>query len=293
MTTDEIKDLVMSFSRLGVSPAGEEYRCIMLEDTVFLARGHGLKRRAVEIAALEVGIIPERYQRNIGTVGLKGQLKLLQAQAGIAGAGGLGGFAVELLARCGVGGLTIIDSDSFEQTNLNRQIYATEEGLASDKAAAAARRVKEINGAVEVTVYRRRGDSAGWPVLLQNCDIVLDCLDNLQSRFTLEEACQKQEIPLVHGAIAGSMGQVAVISPGQPLFSAIYGRQDACELDRGAEVHLGSPSFTPAAVAARQVAKAVQLLAGLCPSPDHTLLLIDLFSAETTSISLHINGARS
>ena len=237
MLADEIKNILLQLSRRDVGPAGEGYCCIAFEDTISLARTSGLTRGEVEIAALEAGIIPVRYRRNIGTVGLEGQIRLLKAQAGIAGAGGLGGFAVELLARCGVGGLTIIDGDSFDPTNLNRQLYATEETLALDKAAAAAQRVKKINGAVEAKVYKCRGDSGNWQELLQNCDIVLDCLDNLQSRFSLEEACQKLEIPLVHGAIAGFMGQVAVISPGKPLFSAIYGRQG--KFDRGAEVHLG------------------------------------------------------
>lgn len=290
MPADGIKKTLLHSSRCEAGPTGENYRCIALQDTVSLARKFGLGRREVEIAALEAGIIPERYQRNMGTLGPGGQIRLLKAQAGIAGAGGLGGFAIELLARCGVGGLTIIDSDSFDPTNLNRQLYATETGAASGKAAAAAQRVGEINGAVEVAVCRCHGDLENWPELLQGCDIVLDCLDNLQSRFSLEEACQKLEVPLVHGAIAGFMGQVAVIRPGRPLFAAIYGRQGTREFDRGAEMHLGSPSFTPAAVAARQAAETVKILAGLGAPPDNTLLLIDLFSSKTTPIPL---GVRS
>lgn len=289
MPADEIKNILLQLSRREIGPAGEVYCCIAFEDTISLARASGLGRREVEIAALEAGIIPARYRRNMGTVGLEGQIKLLKAQAGIAGAGGLGGFAVELLARCGVGALTIIDGDIFDPTNLNRQLYATEETLALDKAAAAAQRVEEINGAVETTVYKRRGDSGNWQELLQSCDIVLDCLDNLQSRFSLEEACQELGMPLVHGAIAGFMGQVAVISPGKPLLSAIYGRPEHREFDRGAEVYLGSPSFTPAIVAARQVAEAVKLLTGPGGVPGNTLLLIDLLSSETTSITLEIS----
>jgi molybdopterin/thiamine biosynthesis adenylyltransferase len=94
------------------------------------------------------------------------------------------------------------------------------------------------------------------------------------------------KIPLVHGAIAGFMGQVAVIRPGRPLLAAIYGRQTAQIPDRGVETNFGNPSFTPAVVAAWQAAEAVKLLAGLGASLDDTLLLIDLFSGETTRLAL-------
>lgn len=286
MPSEKIADILLKTSRCGVNPAGESYRCLSLEDTVSLAGRLGLTRRELEIAALEAGVIPDRYQRNLGTIGIAGQIKLLRARAGIVGAGGLGGFAVELLARCGVGRLTVIDSDSFDTTNLNRQLYALEGGLRLNKAAAAAHRVEGINGAVEVTAHRCRGDSGNLPRLLQGSDLVLDCLDNLQTRFSLEEACQKLKIPLVHGAIAGFMGQVAVIRPGRPLLAAIYGRQTAQIPDRGVETNFGNPSFTPAVVAAWQAAEAVKLLAGLGASLDDTLLLIDLFSGETTRLAL-------
>ena len=286
MTSPKIVEILRQSSRSGVNPAGENYYYLTLEDAVSLAARLGLSRRELEIAALEAGIVPDRYQRNLGTIGIAGQIKLLRAHAGVVGAGGLGGFAVELLARCGVGKLTVIDSDTFDSTNLNRQLYALEGGLSLGKAAAAAQRVEKVNGAVEVSAHRCRGDSGNLPRLLQGCALVLDCLDNLQTRFSLEEACQKLKIPLVHGAIGGFMGQVAVIRPGRPLLTAIYGRQNEQGSGRGVETQFGNPPFTPAAVAAWQVAEAVKLLSGMGASLDGTLLLIDLFSGETTRIAL-------
>lgn len=292
MTSPKILEILRQSSRSGVNPAGENYRYLTLEDTVSLAGRLGLTRRELEIAALEAGIVPDRYQRNLGTIGIAGQIKLLRAHAGVVGAGGLGGYAVELLARCGVGKLTVIDSDTFDSTNLNRQLYALEGGLSLDKAAAAAQRVEKINGAVEATAHRCRGDSGNLPRLLKGCAVVLDCLDNLQARFSLEAACQKLKIPLVHGAIAGFMGQAAVIRPGRPLLAAIYGRQNEQGTGRGVETQFGNPSFTPAVVAAWQAAEAVKLLAGIGATLEGSLLLIDLFSGETTRIPLtaDING---
>lgn len=291
MTAGEAEYLQRA-ARWGTDPDGESYRYLLLEDTISLARKLGLTRRDLEITALRAGIIPERYRRNLGTLGIEGQIKLLQAQAGLVGAGGLGGYAAELLTRSGVGALVVIDSDSFTESNLNRQLYAVEGGILSSKAALAVRRVQEINGAVEVTAHRSRGDAGNLPRLLQGCDLVLDCLDNLPSRFALEGACQKLKIPLVHGAVAGFMGQVAVIRPGRPLFTAIYGRQDLRSPGHGLETRTGTPSFTPALVAAWQAAEAVKLLAGLGTSLGDALLLIDLISGETARIALTapING---
>ena len=83
----------------------------------------------MEIAALKQGVIPCRYLRNIGTIGPDGQIKLLQSTVAVVGAGGLGGTAIELLARQGVGHLIIIDNDRFAEQNLNRQIMSREGNL--------------------------------------------------------------------------------------------------------------------------------------------------------------------
>lgn len=283
MTADEIKALLVRASRCEENQAGENRRYLALDKTISLSRKLGLARRELEIAALKAAITPERYRRNLGAIGLEGQIRLLTAHAGVVGAGGLGGFVIELLARCGVGRLTVIDDDSFEATNLNRQLYATESSLLLNKAAAAKNRVKGINGAVEVTVHQQRGDAGNLALLLQGCDLVMDCLDNLPSRFALEKACQVLKIPLIHGAAAGFAGQVAVIQPDRPLLAAIYGRQAE---PGAAHQEADTPSFTPAAVAARQVAEAVKLLTDPAKSLQNTLLLIDLCSGETTAVAL-------
>ena len=81
MTSPKILEILRQSSRSGVNPAGENYRYLTLEDTVSLAGRLGLTRRELEIAALEAGIVPDRYQRNLGTIGIAGQIKLLRAHA--------------------------------------------------------------------------------------------------------------------------------------------------------------------------------------------------------------------
>jgi molybdopterin-synthase adenylyltransferase len=280
----DIKDALRQAARNTADPSGADYRSLNLRDTVELAEKFKLSRREVEIAALEEQITPERYQRSIGTVGLEGQIRLLKSRAGVIGAGGLGGLVVELLARMGFGSLVVIDHDSFSENNLNRQILSTEHNLGQNKAESAARRAALVNGAVEVQAVAQRGGAENLLELLDGCTLALDCLDNLSSRFALEQACGRLKIPLVHAAIAGFVGQLAVIDPGRPLFASIYGA--AGELERGAEVYLGNPAATPAVLAAMQVNEAVKIAAGLEGVLRNRLLIVDLISGESTPVDL-------
>lgn len=269
------------------NPAGERYSFLSLSAAKKLAEKHNLSGRLVEIAALKAGIIPERYQRNIGSIGLKGQIRLLQAEVGVVGAGGLGGYALELMARMGVGRLVVIDDDSFSESNLNRQLLATETNLNEPKALTAAKRIAEVNSSVEVKYYKCPGNDTNLPDLFANCDLALDCLDNLSSRFDLEKVCQKLGIIMIHGAIAGFLGQLAVIRPGQPLLASIYGNPGDNGLDRGVEVQLGNPAATPAMLAAWQVSEVVKVLAGMDGVlPHDKMLIIDMQSAESYRVQL-------
>ena len=114
----------------------------------------GLSVREAEIAALRGGLCPARYERTIGTFGLEGQARLLESSAAVAGCGGLGGWITEILARAGVGRLILIDGDVFDENNLNRQLYATEENIGEPKAAAAAERVRQVNSGVTAEYYQ-------------------------------------------------------------------------------------------------------------------------------------------
>ncbi len=282
-----LQQAVVDAAAEGKNPAGENYRFLSLGATKKLARDHHISGRLIELTALEADIIPERYQRNIGTIGLKGQIRLLQATVGVLGAGGLGGFAMELLARMGVGRLIIVDDDTFSDSNLNRQLLATEKNLMEPKAETAAKRIADVNGSVEVKDFNCRAEIATLAEIIADCDLVLDCLDNLPSRFDLEKVCRKLGIIMVHGAIAGFLGQLAVIRPDRPLLSSIYGTTgDRC-VEKGVEVQLGNPATTPAMLAAWQVSEAVKILAGLdgVLSPDR-LLIIDMQAGESYQVEL-------
>src|SRR5450759_816632 len=128
----------------------ERYRCVTLDDVSALATRYGLATRQVSAFALEHGLLPLRYVKNIGTIGMSGQARLLQSRALLVGAGGIGGTAAELLARMGVGTIIIADPDVYDETNLNRQNFACSDVLGVSKVDVTADRILEINCDVEV-----------------------------------------------------------------------------------------------------------------------------------------------
>lgn len=288
MTSREVlKEAVRSKVGEKYNPAGETYRFLTVEDSAVLAELLGLQTREIELAALEDGAIPDRYQRSIGTLGIKGQIRLLQSTVCVVGAGGLGGFVLELLARMGIGRLVVVDDDTFCDSNLNRQLLSLETNLGQPKVEIAAARITEINKATTVVAYHQRATLESLPGIIQDCNLVIDCLDNLPSRFDLEKSCCREKIPMIHGAIAGFLGQIAVIRPEQPLLQAIYGDIDKSGAQKGIEVKLGNPAATPAMLAAWQASEAVKLLAGL-PGvlESDKLLIIDMQSGDSYRVDL-------
>lgn len=279
---NDLKKDVLKHATEKLNPAGEKYLSLSLAATVELARLGNIAGRFVELAALEVEVVPERYQRSIGSIGFKGQKKLLSASVGIVGAGGLGGFVLELLARMGVGKLVVIDGDFFSESNLNRQLLSTEATIDQSKVEQAARRIREINSSLEVDVHHCRGERSNMKTIFSDCNLVIDCLDNLPSRFDLEAVCGQLGITMIHGAIAGFIGQLAVIRPNQPVLSNIYGAINNSKMNQGIEVQLGNPAFTPAMLGSYQAAEAIKYLAGLeGVLPAEKMLIIDMQSCNS------------
>jgi len=255
------------------------------EMTAELADHLGVTRREVEVAALERGLIPERYLRNLGTVGLDGQLALLQAAVAVVGLGGLGGLVLELLARMGVGRLLAVDADRFEPSNLNRQLLATEDDLGRPKPEAAVRRAGAVNSAVTVVPCYDRAGRANLAALLQGVAVAVDALDNLPDRYLLQEACSEAKVPMVHGAVAGYWGQVMTVFPGDPGLKALFGAAERLPR-QGIESALGTPAGTAAMVAAWQVQEVVKLLTGRGRPLRQRLLWLDAEQGEAGVLAL-------
>jgi molybdopterin/thiamine biosynthesis adenylyltransferase len=249
-----------------------------------IALREGVAPGVVERAALEKGLVPSRYERSLGTLGIAGQARLLASRAAVVGCGGLGGLVVELLARAGVGQLVLIDGDTFSDNNLNRQILCTEADLGKAKALVAAERTKAVNGAVEVSPFPGFLDADNAASLLDGCGVAVDCLDNHRSRRILFDACARLGIPAVHGAIAGFWGQVGTVLPGDRTLLDFWGDQAP---DKGVEVTTGNPPFTPALVSSLEAAEAVKVLLGMEEILRHRLLWFDLRVQEAQTLPLN------
>lgn len=215
-----------------------------------------------------------RYYRNIGTITEEEQRALAGKSVCVAGCGGLGGGIIEGLARMGVGRLTVIDGDVFEETNLNRQVLSNRDNLGHAKAVEAKLQMRSINDAVQVDSIQALIDGDNAADFIRGHDAVVDALDNVETRLALEDACREESIPLIHGAIGGWHGQVGVVMPGMGLLREIYGGEDA-EDERPT-----NPAFTPAVISGIQVAETIKVLLGKEESLAGKLLTIDLLNHE-------------
>ncbi|MDA3956728.1 HesA/MoeB/ThiF family protein [Oceanispirochaeta sp.] len=223
-----------------------------------------------------------RYQRNGRTITPEENTILAGKKVFIAGAGGLGGYILEFLLRAGVGRITIIDPDRFDDTNLNRQILCTEPLMNVSKAETAANRAAVVNSEVKVTALKEKLTAENALELCKGHDILIDALDNIPARLAMQDAAEKLNIPMVHGAIAGSYGQVSVVMPGDRTLSKLY--MDS--KDKGVETELGNPSYTPAIVAGMEVNEALKVLLNKGTPLVKKVLYIDLLENEYNTIDI-------
>ena len=223
-----------------------------------------------------------RYERNLGAVSEEEMKTLAASKICVIGCGGLGGYVIEYLGRIGVGSITAVDGDVFDETNLNRQLYSTEKLIGTSKAGAAKMRMAEVNSDVKVEVMAEFFTEENADRILTGCGVAVDALDNVEARKILQNACERAGIPLVHGAIAGWTGQVTVCMPGDRLMDELYGDSP----EKGDETETGNLPFTAAAVAAAEAAEAVKLTVGKCSELAGKLLTLDLLEQEYEIIEL-------
>lgn len=200
--------------------------------------------------------LKNRYIRNENMLTAEENSRLRSFKVVVVGCGGLGGHIIEQLARMGIGYLTMIDGDAFESSNLNRQLFSHPGNLGKPKAMEAEKRVKQINPDVKTNARQVFLTDDNAESLLSGHHIICDALDNISSRKIVEEAAAKLNIPMVFAAIAGWYAQVGTIMPGARLLEKIYPEG----VEKGAEIQLGNPSFTPALAASLQVAETIKVL---------------------------------
>lgn len=217
-----------------------------------------------------------RYLRNFNTLSQEEHDKLRRSKVCVVGCGGLGGHIIEMLARLGLGTISAVDGDVFEESNLNRQILSNEKTIGLSKAKTAKERMSIVNPEIKIIAIDDFVDQSNAEEILQGHDVIVDALDNIPSRMILQEASKKLGIPLVYGAIAGWYGQVSTIFPGDDSLNKLY-REGT---EKGIEKELGNPSFTPALIASIQVSEVVKIIIKRGDLLRNKLLYIDTLEQD-------------
>jgi molybdopterin-synthase adenylyltransferase len=230
-----------------------------------------------------------RYSRHIllDDIGIEGQTRILQGRALIIGAGGLGSPAAMYLAVAGIGYLTLVDHDTVDLTNLQRQIAHRSDSLGQPKVTSAQRTVNELNAQVRVTAVQQRADAALLDELVPQADVVLDCCDNFSTRHAVNAACVRHNKPLVSGAAIQFDGQISVYDPrdaNAPCYACVFPPGEAFEEVRCSTMGVFAPLV--GIIGTMQAAEALKLIAGIGRSLAGRLLMLDGRAMEWTEVRM-------
>lgn len=230
----------------------------------------------------------ERYSRHLlmPEVGAAGQQKLLNARVLLLGAGGLGAPAALYLAAAGVGTLGIVDNDEVDLSNLQRQVIHTTDRIGELKVDSAEQTVHDLNPDVEVVKYPVRLGAENIMDILPGWDVVVDGLDNFPTRYLLNDASVRLQIPVVSASILGFDGQLAVFKPYDgPCYRCLYRTPPPAELapSCGANGVLG---VLPGTMGLLQSTEVVKLILGEGEPLVGRLLLYDALGATFTELKV-------
>ncbi|ALU87410.1 molybdopterin biosynthesis protein MoeB [Herbaspirillum rubrisubalbicans M1] len=230
-----------------------------------------------------------RYSRHIllDDIDIAGQTRLLQSHALIIGAGGLGSPAAMYLASAGVGHITLVDHDTVDLTNLQRQIMHTTARVGEPKVESGRQALQEINPGVQVTTVAERVEGARLQALVTQADVVLDCSDNFATRHAVNRACVAAGVPLVSGAAIRFDGQVSVFDTRQqsaPCYACLFPPEREFEEVQCSTMGVFSPLV--GIIGTMQAAEAIKLLAGIGRSLAGRLLILDAREMEWTAIAI-------
>ena len=230
-----------------------------------------------------------RYSRHIllDEIGIEGQQRLMGSRALIIGAGGLGSPVALFLGSAGVGHVTIVDNDTVDMTNLQRQIAHTMSRVGLPKVNSAEVAIAALNPTVTVIPVVARADATLLDELVAQADVVLDCCDNFATRHAINAACVKHQKPLVSGAAIRFDGQVAVYDArddASPCYACVFPPDNALLETRCATLGVFAPLV--GIIGSLQAAEALKLLSGVGQALTGRLLMLDARAMEFTEIRI-------
>lgn len=228
-----------------------------------------------------------RYSRHIllDEIGVEGQQRLLDGHALVIGAGGLGSPALLYLGSAGVGRITVVDHDTVDLTNLQRQIAHSFDRIGQPKVESAAKGIAALNPGVKLRTVARRADAALLDQLVHEADVVLDCSDNFATRQAVNRACVKHRKPLVAGAAIRFEAQISVYDPrddASPCYACVFAPDQQVEEVACATMGVFAPLV--GMIGTMQAAEALKLLAGVGKTLAGRLLMLDALTMEWNEV---------
>lgn len=219
-----------------------------------------------------------RYTRQMMMFGEEGQERLKRATVLIAGAGGLGCPIALYLAVAGVGHIRLIDRDTVDESNLNRQILHWTPDIGKLKCSSAFEKLTQVNPEITVTAMDTTVDESNAGMLVSDADVIVDAMDNYPTRYLLNRISFQYGVPFVHGAIRGFYGQVTVIVPGRtPCLACIFPRPPPTEV-------FPVIGVTPGIIGLIQANETIKHLLGTGTTLENRLLLWDGFNASVEMV---------
>jgi len=231
----------------------------------------------------------DRYSRHllIPEIGTDGQQKLLDAKVLLLGAGGLGSPTALYLAAAGVGTLGIVDDDVVDLSNLQRQVIHSTQRVGIPKVDSAEESIHALNPDVRVVKYPVRLDASNIMEIIEGYDVIVDGVDNFPTRYLLNDATVRLQIPVVSASILGFDGQLSVFKPYEgPCYRCLFREPPPAELapSCGANGVLG---VLPGTMGLLQATEVVKLIVGIGDPAIGRLLLYDALAATLTEVKVH------
>jgi len=235
-----------------------------------------------------------RYSRHIllNEIGVEGQERILAARVLIIGAGGLGSPVALYLGSAGVGHITVVDDDTVDMTNLQRQVAHTIDRVGSPKVSSIQAAIARLNPGVKVAAIQQRADVALLGQLVADADVVLDCCDNFATRHAINAACVAHQKPLVSGAAIRFDGQVSVYDVRDalsPCYACIFPPEVTFEETRCATMGVFAPLV--GIIGSLQAAEALKLITGAGRPLTGRLLMLDGRAMEFTELRISRHAA--
>ena len=212
------------------------------------------------------------FEKNMDFFTVSQDEKIRQTKVAVIGAGALGQMAAHQLVRSGFEQLILVDGDVLEYSNFNRQLYALYSTLNQSKTEVLKRQLLDIHPQIDIKSYETFLDEKNGKELISGADIVVDCVDDIETKVYLEKLADELNIPLVHGAVEGWYGQVTTVLPGDRVLEQLYMHR------KKQQVSALMP--TVSAVAALQVGEVLKLATGKGELLHRNVMFVDMLNSD-------------